>query len=131
MPPKKDDKAKKSAPANKGAKKTTKKWSKGKTREALQNAVMFDKATLDKLNTEVPKWKLITPTVVSDRLKISAALASKGLRMLAEKKTIKLVSASSKFKIYARSAEPVAAKPAEAKPAAAAKPAAEGKTAKK
>ena len=101
MPPKKDTKAAKAEKANK-AKKAPKKWSKGKTREALQNAVMFDKATLEKLNTDVPKWKLITPTVVSDRLKISVSLAAKGLRILAEKKAIKLASASSKFKIYVR-----------------------------
>ena len=114
MPPKKD--AKKGGDAkpakkgkiensNKGAKKASKKWSKGRSREALNNAVMFDKATLDKLNQEVPKYKLITPSIISDRLKITVSLAAKGLAHLAEKKLIKLVSASSKYKIYTRNVE--------------------------
>mmetsp|Transcript_10033 Transcript_10033/g.19797 ORF Transcript_10033/g.19797 Transcript_10033/m.19797 type:complete len:115 (-) Transcript_10033:42-386(-) len=107
MPPKKD--AKKDAPkkgklenSNKGAKKAAKKWSKGRSREALQNAVMFDKATFDKLTTEVPKYKLITPSIISDRLKITVSLAAKGLAMLAKKKQIKLVSNSAKLKVYTR-----------------------------
>uniref|UniRef100_A0A1E1ITZ6 40S ribosomal protein S25 n=1 Tax=Leishmania guyanensis TaxID=5670 RepID=A0A1E1ITZ6_LEIGU len=76
MPPKagQTKKAKMEA-ANKGAKKTTKKWSKGQSREALQNAVMFDKETYDKLRSEVPKYKLITPSIISDRLKIAVSIA--------------------------------------------------------
>lgn len=31
------------------------KWSKGKVREKLQNAVMFDDKTRERLNAEVPK----------------------------------------------------------------------------
>jgi small subunit ribosomal protein S25e len=117
MPPKKPaapTKKSKLENANKGAKKAAKKWSKGRSREALQNAVMFDKATLDKLTTEVPKYKLITPSIISDRLKISVALAAKGLAHLCSKKQIKLVSTSSKFKIYTRNIEVVAAAPAAA-----------------
>jgi small subunit ribosomal protein S25e len=109
MPPKKgnDSKtpgksAKKLVNTNKGAKKATKKWSKGRSREQLQNAVMFDKATLDKLRSEVPKYKLITPSIISDRLKIAVSLAAKGLAHLAKQKAIRLVSRSSKFSIYTR-----------------------------
>merc|ERR1739841_357183 len=79
-----------------------KKWSKGKSREKLENAVLFDKATVDKLNAEVPKYKLITPSIISDRLKIAVSLASAGLKPLAQKKVIKLVSASSKLRVYTR-----------------------------
>ena len=32
--------------------------------------VLFDKATYDKLLTEAPKYKLITPSVLSDRLRV-------------------------------------------------------------
>ena len=32
------------------------KWSKGKQKEKVNNAVLFDKATYDKLITEVPKY---------------------------------------------------------------------------
>ncbi|MDR5387576.1 eS25 family ribosomal protein, partial [Salmonella enterica subsp. enterica serovar Typhimurium] len=79
MPPK-DDKKKKDAgksakkdkdPVNKsGGKAKKKKWSKGKVRDKLNNLVLFDKATYDKLCKEVPNYKLITPAVVSERLKI-------------------------------------------------------------
>jgi small subunit ribosomal protein S25e len=32
--------------------------------------VLFDQATYDKLLTEAPKYKLITPSVLSDRLRV-------------------------------------------------------------
>ena len=85
-----------------GAKKGKKKWSKGSTRDEIKNAVMFDKATLDKLNNEVPKYKVITPQVVSDRLKIAVSVAAAGLRHLASKKVIKVVCTSSKWRVYSR-----------------------------
>ena len=85
MAPKKDPKAGagkgakaplKAAPKKKeggggGGKAKKKKWSKGKTRDKLNNLVLFDKATYDKLLKEVPTYKLITPSIVSERLKVS------------------------------------------------------------
>jgi small subunit ribosomal protein S25e len=53
-----------------GGKAKKKKWSKGKTRDKLNNLVLFDKATYDKLLKEVPTYKLITPSIVSERLKV-------------------------------------------------------------
>jgi small subunit ribosomal protein S25e len=32
--------------------------------------VLFDQATYDKLLSEAPKYKLITPSVLSDRLRV-------------------------------------------------------------
>jgi small subunit ribosomal protein S25e len=55
------------------------KWSKGKVRDKLNNQVLFDKATYDKLLKEVPSYKLITPSVVSERLKVRGSLARKAL----------------------------------------------------
>ena len=101
MPPK-DDKKKKNAgevgqkdkdPVNKsGGKAKKKKWSKGKVRDTLNNLVLFDKATYDKLYKEVPNYKLITPAVVSERLKIRGSLARAALQELLSKGLIKLVS---------------------------------------
>uniref|UniRef100_A0A0A9YVX0 40S ribosomal protein S25 n=1 Tax=Lygus hesperus TaxID=30085 RepID=A0A0A9YVX0_LYGHE len=110
MPPKigQSKKAKVEA-ANKGGKKTTKKWSKGHTREALQNAVMFDKDTYTKLRTEVPKYKVITPSLISDRLKIAVSLASAGLKQLCRERLIRLVSCSSKHRVYTRNLQQAAA----------------------
>ena len=61
------------------------KWSKGKVRDKLNNLILFDKATYDKLYKEVPSYKLITPSVVSERLKVRGSLAKAGLRELHSK----------------------------------------------
>lgn len=61
------------------------KWSKGKVRDKLNNLVLFDKATYDKLLKEVPSYKLITPSVVSERLKVRGSLARKALEELLQK----------------------------------------------
>merc|ERR1711972_860907 len=68
-----------------GSKGKKKKWSKGKVKEKLANLVMFDKATYDKLLKEIPKAKLITPSVVSERLKINGSVARLAIRHLEEK----------------------------------------------
>merc|ERR1712150_344528 len=99
MPPKKaDPKGGKggAAPKNKkeggsGGKAKKKKWSKGKVRDKLNNLVLFDKGTYDKLYKEVPTYKLITPSVVSERLKIRGSLARRALIELMEKGLIKQV----------------------------------------
>lgn len=33
-------------------------------------AVLFDKATFEKLQSEVPKYKMITPSILVDRLRV-------------------------------------------------------------
>nr|7NWG_a2 Chain a2, ribosomal protein eS25 [Oryctolagus cuniculus] len=108
----KDDKKKKDAgksakkdkdPVNKsGGKAKKKKWSKGKVRDKLNNLVLFDKATYDKLCKEVPNYKLITPAVVSERLKIRGSLARAALQELLSKGLIKLVSKHRAQVIYTR-----------------------------
>jgi len=68
------------------------KWSKGKVRDKLNNLVLFDKATYDKLYKEVPSYKLITPAVVSERLKIRGSLARAALKELQAKGNLQLVA---------------------------------------
>merc|ERR1711975_214455 len=65
-----------------------KKWSKGKMKEKLMNAVMFDQSTYDKLLKEIPKAKLITPSVISERLKVNGSLARLAIQHLEQKGTI-------------------------------------------
>jgi small subunit ribosomal protein S25e len=103
--PKKDAKAPIKTPKKKegsGGKAKKKKWSKGKTRDKLNNLVLFDKNTYDKLYKEVPTYKLITPSIVSERLKVRGSLARKALIELTEKGLIKLVVAHSSQMIYTR-----------------------------
>merc|ERR1712209_304423 len=85
-----------------GGKAKKKKWSKGKTRDKLNNLVLFDKGTYDKLYKEVPTYKLITPSIVSERLKVRGSLARRALIELMEKGMIKQVVAHSSQMIYTR-----------------------------
>merc|ERR1712221_1549 len=106
MGPKKQADTKK-APSQKpkpsgGSKQKKKKWSKGKTRDKLNNAIAFDKPTLEKLMKEVPSYKLITPSVVSERLKVRASLARACLDELEVKGLIKQIDRHHAQRIYTR-----------------------------
>mmetsp|Transcript_10118 Transcript_10118/g.22244 ORF Transcript_10118/g.22244 Transcript_10118/m.22244 type:complete len:114 (-) Transcript_10118:64-405(-) len=68
-----------------GGRSKKKKWSKGKVKEKLANMVMFDKPTYEKMMKEIPKAKLITPSVVSERLKVNGSVARAAIRHLEEK----------------------------------------------
>uniref|UniRef100_A0A8C6MPU6 40S ribosomal protein S25 n=1 Tax=Mus spicilegus TaxID=10103 RepID=A0A8C6MPU6_MUSSI len=73
-----------------------------KVRDKLNNLVLFDEATYDKLCKEIPNYKLITPAVVSERLKIRGSLARAALQELLSKGLIKLVSKHRAQVIYTR-----------------------------
>merc|ERR1711963_92240 len=110
MGAKKDPKAGSKAPAKApkkkegggGGKAKKKKWSKGKTRDKLNNLVLFDKPTYDKLSKEVPTYKLITPSIVSERLKVRGSLARKALNEPLAKGVIKQVTQHHAQQIYTR-----------------------------
>merc|ERR1712113_649867 len=74
----------------------------GKTRDKLNNLALFDKGTYDKLYKEVPTYKLITPSIVSERLKVRGSLARRALIELTEKGLIKQVVAHRSQFIYTR-----------------------------
>merc|ERR1712002_500557 len=106
MPPKQQAKGgkvgqKAGKPAG-GGKAKKKKWSKGKVRDKLNNLILFDQATYDKLYKEVPNYKLITPAVVSERLKIRGSLARRALIELEGKGLIRKVAAHHAQFIYTR-----------------------------
>ena len=81
---------------------SSQKWSKGKVRDKLNNLALFDKATYDKLYKEVPSYKLITPAVVSERLKIRSSLARRALIELEAKGHIREVLKHHAQVIYTR-----------------------------
>merc|ERR1712179_790191 len=85
-----------------GGKAKKKKWSKGKVRDKLNNLILFDQPTYDKLYKEVPNYKLITPVVVSERLKIRGSLARRALNELQQAGLIKQVVKHSAQLIYTR-----------------------------
>merc|ERR1711904_50045 len=104
MAPKKDDKkaAPKKGASSGGGKAKKKKWSKGKVKEKLNNLVLFDKPTYDKLLAEVPKQKLITPSIISEKLKVNGSLARRAVKELMAKGLIRVVSAHASQTIYTR-----------------------------
>uniref|UniRef100_A0A0E0BFG1 signal-recognition-particle GTPase n=1 Tax=Oryza glumipatula TaxID=40148 RepID=A0A0E0BFG1_9ORYZ len=104
MAPKKDKAPPPSSkPAKSGAgKQKKKKWSKGKQKEKVNNSVLFDKATYDKLLSEVPKYKQITPSVLSERLRINGSLARQAIKDLESRGAIRVVSVHSSQLIYTR-----------------------------
>ena len=72
MPPKApESKAAKLAKAAAGGKAKKKKWSKQKSKDKAQNQVLFEQSTYDKLLAEVPKYKMITVSILCDRLRIT------------------------------------------------------------
>mmetsp|Transcript_21548 Transcript_21548/g.33222 ORF Transcript_21548/g.33222 Transcript_21548/m.33222 type:complete len:113 (-) Transcript_21548:55-393(-) len=105
MPPKIQQKSKeqKMAAAMAGGKGKKKKWSKGKSRDKVDNKVLLTKEQNDRLYSEVPKMKLITTSGVVEKLKVSGGLAKRVLRILAEEGQIRPVIVSSSQVIYTRS----------------------------
>ncbi|URE49114.1 40S ribosomal protein [Musa troglodytarum] len=103
MAPKKDKgPAPSSKPAKSGGGKQKKKWSKGKQKEKVNNAVLFDQASYDKMLSEVPKYKQITPSVLSERLRINGSLARRAIKDLMARGAIRMVSAHASQQIYTR-----------------------------
>ncbi|MBY8978428.1 40S ribosomal protein S25, partial [Rhodobacteraceae bacterium NNCM2] len=92
----------KMAPANTGAKKQKKKWSKGKVKDKAQHAVILDKSTSDRLAKDVQSYRLVTVAVLVDRLKINGSLARRCLKELEEKGQIKIVVKHHAGDIYTR-----------------------------
>merc|ERR1711967_177943 len=90
------------AKSKSGAAAKKKKWSKGKVREKLNNMVCFDQATYDRMLKEVATFKLVTPSAISERLKINGSLARRSIQELLKAGTIKLEDKHSAQYIYTR-----------------------------
>jgi len=71
-------------------------------KEKVNNDVFFTEETLDKCIKEIPKSKMITTSVIVDRLHVNGAIARRALRMLLEKDLIKPVAVHHKQSIYTR-----------------------------
>ncbi|KAL9238220.1 hypothetical protein vseg_012675 [Gypsophila vaccaria] len=85
-----------------GGKQKKKKWSKGKQKEKVNNMVLFDNATFDKLLTEAGKQKVITAATLSERFRINGSLARRAISELLTRGTIKMVAHHSSLQIYTR-----------------------------
>jgi small subunit ribosomal protein S25e len=90
------------AAAMAGGKGKKKKWSKGKSRDKVDNKVLMTKEQYDRFMAEVPKMKLITVSAVVEKLKISGGLCRRALRQLASDGKIRPVLLSQSQMIYTR-----------------------------
>jgi small subunit ribosomal protein S25e len=90
------------AAAMAGGKGKKKKWSKGKSRDKVDNKVLMTKEQHDRLHAEVPKMKLITVSAVVEKLKVSGGLARRALRDLADDGKIRPILLSRAQQIYTR-----------------------------
>ena len=85
-----------------GGKGKKKKWSKGKSRDKVDNKVLFSKEQFDRFHAEVPKMKFISVSTVVEKLKLNAGLARQALRDLEADGKIKPILLSRAQKIYTR-----------------------------
>jgi small subunit ribosomal protein S25e len=89
-----------------------KKWSKGRVKDKANNAVVFDKPTYERLFKEVPTYKLVSTSVLVDRLRINGSLARAAIKELEKQGLIKPVVLHGAQILYTRATkgeeEPVA-----------------------
>ena len=90
---KKADTKKKPTEKDMSAKKSTKskkkKWSKGKTKEKVNNVAFWTKQLWDKLNRDIiSKEAYITPSVISEKLKVNVSIARQAIRQLLEEEKL-------------------------------------------
>jgi small subunit ribosomal protein S25e len=84
-----------------------KKWTKGKVKEKVNNAVFLDKAGYDKIIADIPKQsKAITIATVIEKFKISGSIARVILRTLIQNGSLRRVDPHSKQFICVSTAAP-------------------------
>jgi len=67
--------------------------------------VLFDKPVYDKMLAEVPKYKMITQSILSDRLRINGSLARAAIQELHSKGLIRPVVMHSSQQIFTRATQ--------------------------
>ncbi|ORX56944.1 ribosomal protein S25 [Hesseltinella vesiculosa] len=85
-----------------GGKKAKKKWSAKKVKDKANNMVVLDKPTYERLFKEVPTYKLISQSILVDRLKLNASLARVAIKELENQGLIKALSRHHAQVIYTR-----------------------------
>merc|ERR1712146_646451 len=77
-----------------------KKWSKGKTRDKANKLCYFTNDGYKKFINDVPNYKMISVSILSDRFNINGSLARKAINELIRKNLISPVVLHSKFRIF-------------------------------
>ena len=68
----------------------------------MNSKVLFDEDGWNRLQAEVPKMKLITPSALVERVKINGSLARAACKLLAEEGKITALELHHRQKIYTR-----------------------------
>merc|ERR1711970_422508 len=79
-----------------------KKWSQTRIKEKVDNQNFIDIKTYERIIKEISKDKLITPSILTTRFRISCSLAKKILIDLSEKQVIEKIKFSSNESIFSR-----------------------------
>ncbi|KAJ3743482.1 ribosomal protein S25 [Lentinula detonsa] len=96
-------KAKAAAPSSGGGKAAKKKkWSKGKVKDKAQHAVALDKTIFDRIVKDVPTFRMISQSILIERLKINGSLARRAIAHLEKEGQIKRIVHHSRQLIYTR-----------------------------
>lgn len=94
-------KASQAAKATKTSTKEKKKWSKGKTKDAVRRAVSIDDVLLAKVIKELPT-NVITKTNLAEKHNLNGGLAQKIINYLEDNNIITGVNKSSLIKVYTK-----------------------------
>ena len=95
------------AKAANSKKKGVKKWTKGKVKEKVNNAVFLDKAGYDKIMGDIPRMgKLISVATVIEKFKVGGSVARAILRQLIQSGALRRIDAHSKQFICASTVAP-------------------------
>src|SRR3989338_6649011 len=88
---------------SKGAKAKKKKWSKGKVKEKIQRAVVYEgEVAHQQAIKDISTMKLISPASVSDSCKVNLSLARRTINELVANGTLKAVSKHSSCYLYTK-----------------------------
>merc|ERR1712087_923876 len=93
---------KKPAGSNPTGKSKKKKWSKGKVKDKANNAVVLDKTTYDRVMKEVPTFRMISQSILIDRMKVNGSIARMIIRELEKQGSIKRIVHSRAQLVYTR-----------------------------
>merc|ERR1712093_416730 len=93
---------KKPAGSNPTGKPKKKKWSKGKVKDEANNAVVLDKTTYDRVMKEVPTFRMISQSILIDRMKVNGSIARMIIRELEKQGSIKRIVHSRAQLVYTR-----------------------------
>lgn len=114
-----ESKEKKAAKISSTSNKEKKKWSQGKTRDAVRRSVTVDADMFSKVERDVAKASLVTAPSVAEKFNLNVGVAQKILEHLCAGGVLCCLSHSSRPRLYSR------VKRADARHADAAPPAAE------